>query len=99
MAPRSKNGSKTASRILSGDTAGGFTKFYGEDWELGDNQAFNNQPAGRRALTIAAGPVFNIAFALLLVVIVLCAFGDYAPVVGEVWEDSPAQEPAFSRET
>jgi len=71
---------------------GGFTKFYGEDQELGDKQAFNNQPAGRRALTIAAGPVFNIAFALLLVVIVLCAFGDYAPVVGEVWEDSPAQE-------
>lgn len=71
---------------------GGFTKFYGEDQEASDKLAFNNQPAGRRALAIAAGPVFNIVFALLLVVIVLCAFGDYVPVIGEVWEDSPAQE-------
>ncbi|MGI5849172.1 MAG: M50 family metallopeptidase, partial [Christensenellales bacterium] len=71
---------------------GGFTKFYGEDQELNDRLAFNNQPAGRRALTIAAGPVFNILFAFFLVVIVLCFFGDYIPTVGEVWKDSPAEE-------
>ena len=70
---------------------GGFTKFYGEDEELDDKLAFNNQPAGRRALTIAAGPVFNIVFALLLVIVVLCAFGEYVPAVGAVWEDSPAE--------
>ncbi|MDD5017230.1 MAG: M50 family metallopeptidase [Eubacteriales bacterium] len=71
---------------------GGFTKFYGEDQDVDDKLAFNHQPAGRRALTIAAGPVFNIAFAFLLVVIVLCAFGDYVPTVSEVWEDSPAEQ-------
>ena len=70
---------------------GGFTKFYGEDQEVSDKLAFNNQPAGRRALTIAAGPMFNIIFALLLVVIVLCAFGDAAPAVGFVVPDSPAE--------
>lgn len=70
---------------------GGFTKFYGEDEESDEKLAFNNQPAGRRALTIAAGPVFNILFALLLVIVVLCAFGDAVPVVADVWADSPAQ--------
>ena len=71
---------------------GGFTKFYGEDDELNDKDAFNNQPAGRRALTIAAGPVFNILFAFLLAIVILSSFGEYSPTVGDVWEGSPAQE-------
>ena len=70
---------------------GGFTKFYGEDEDVKDKRAFNNQPAGRRALTIAAGPVFNMAFAFLLVIIILCAFGDYVPVIQDTWEGSPAE--------
>jgi regulator of sigma E protease len=71
---------------------GGFTKFYGEDDELDDTEAFNKQPAGRRALTIAAGPAFNIVFAFLFAVLVLSAFGEFVPVVNEVWEGGPAQE-------
>ncbi len=71
---------------------GGFTKFYGEDQELQDSQAFNKQPAGRRALTIAAGPAFNIILAVIIAIIVLTCFGEYVPVVAEVWEGSPAQE-------
>lgn len=71
---------------------GGFTKFYGEDQEKPDKLAFNNQPAGRRALTIAAGPVFNILFAFLLVVIVLCFFGEYEPVIGQVVPGTPADQ-------
>ena len=70
---------------------GGYTKFFGEDEELDDRDSFNKQPAGRRALAIFAGPMFNIIFAFLLVVITLCAFGDYAPMVAAVYEDSPAQ--------
>ena len=71
---------------------GGFTKFYGEDQEKQDKLAFNNQPAGRRALSIVAGPVFNIIFAFLLVVIVLCAFGEYEPVIGQVVPGTPAEQ-------
>ena len=71
---------------------GGFTKFYGEDEEAKDMDSFNNQPAGRRALTIAAGPVFNVAFAFILSIIILVSFGEYSPTVGDVWEGSPAQE-------
>jgi regulator of sigma E protease len=70
---------------------GGFTKFYGEDEELDDHMAFNRQPAGRRALTIAAGPVFNIIFAFILVVLVLGFFGDYVPTVGAVEAGSAAE--------
>lgn len=69
---------------------GGFTKFYGEDEELDDRLAFNRQPVGRRALTIAAGPVFNIVFAFILVVLALGFFGDYVPTVGAVEAGSPA---------
>ena len=71
---------------------GGYTKFYGEDEELDDSMSFNKQPAGRRALTIAAGPVFNIVFAFILVVLVLGFFGDYVPTVGEVEAGSPAEQ-------
>lgn len=70
---------------------GGYTKFYGEDEELDDQNAFNRQPVGRRALTIFAGPMFNIIFAFILVIITLCAFGDYEPVIAEVYDNSPAQ--------
>lgn len=70
---------------------GGYTKFYGEDEEINDKLAFNNQPAGRRALTIFAGPLFNIIFAFILVIITLCAFGDAVPIISDVWADSPAQ--------
>lgn len=70
---------------------GGYNRFYGEDQEVADKLAFNNQPAGRRALTIAAGSVFNILFALLLVIIMLWAFGDYVPKISEVWGE-PARE-------
>jgi len=71
---------------------GGFTKFYGEDEASDDKDAFNNQPAGRRALAIAAGPVFNIVFAVIFAVIFLVAFGEYVPAVSEVWEGSAAEE-------
>lgn len=71
---------------------GGFTKFYGEDEDLNDRLAFNNQPAGRRALTIAAGPVFNILLAFLLAVLALTCFGEFVPTIGEVWDGSPAEQ-------
>jgi len=70
---------------------GGFTKFHGEDEEASDKDSFNNQPAGKRALAIAAGPVFNIIFAFILVIFTLCVFGDFQLTVGGVWDGSPAQ--------
>lgn len=70
---------------------GGFTKFHGEDEEAHDKLAFNNQPAGRRALAIAAGPVFNVIFALVLAIFMLCVLGDKIPEITTVRPGSPAQ--------
>lgn len=83
-----KNGTTYSVRWI---LLGGYNKFHGEDQESDDKLAFNNQPAGRRALTIAAGPVFNVLFALLLVVVLLWAFGDYVPQIADVW-GAPAQQ-------
>ena len=83
-----KNGIKYSVRWLP---IGGFTKFYGEDEDSDEKLAFNNQPPGRRALTIAAGPIYNIIFAFVLVIIALCAFGDYAP--------TPPKPPGFKTGT
>ncbi len=71
---------------------GGFTKFYGEDEETKDTDSFNSQPPGKRALTIAAGPIFNIILAVIIAVVFLMAFGEYNLNVADVWEGSPAQE-------
>lgn len=70
---------------------GGYTRFHDEDEEVKDKNSFNSQPAGRRALAIAAGPVYNIILALILVIFILCVFGDAVPTVGKVWDGSPAQ--------
>ncbi len=71
---------------------GGFVQFYGEDEDKDDKEAFNNQPVGRRFLTVLAGPLMNIIFALLLTVVILMAYGDYVPAIGELRDGSPAQE-------
>ncbi len=72
---------------------GGFVQFYGEEEEVDatyEPRAFNNRPIWQRALTIAAGPVMNILFALILTVAVLVGYGDYGPQVVSVDESMPA---------
>ena len=71
---------------------GGFVLFHGEDKDIKDKDAFNNQPLKKRAATIAAGPVMNLLFALVLTIAFLCAIGDGVPVIGEVYAGTPAEE-------
>ena len=72
---------------------GGFTQFVGEDEDLPDNpRAFNNAPIWKRLLTILAGPVMNLIFALLMSMIVLVGYGDAAPYIVEVQQGMPAAE-------
>lgn len=72
---------------------GGFCKFIGEDEELDDPRAFNNQKPWKRLLVILAGPVFNIVTAILLAIVILMSYGEIAPstLVGQVEANSPAQ--------
>ena len=71
---------------------GGFCLFHGEDENSNDPDAFNNQKAWKRLLTILAGPVANLICAFILAVIFLSAFGDSRSVVYEVPEGTPAYE-------
>lgn len=54
---------------------GGSCRFYGEDQEVQDGRCFNAQKAWKRLLVVAAGPIVNILFALLLSFCILLAFG------------------------
>ena len=70
---------------------GGFVRFLGEDEENNDPRAFNNQPIWKRFITLVCGGLNNTILAILLAVIYISAFGDYAPIVAGVTEGSPAQ--------
>lgn len=54
---------------------GGSCRFYGEDQEVKDGRCFNAQKAWKRLLVVAAGPIVNILFAVLLAFVLLLAFG------------------------
>ena len=65
---------------------GGFCQFYGEDEEIDDPRAFNNQSVWKRAVTVISGPMMNFIVALLVVVVYLSAVGvpGVVPRVAEV---------------
>jgi regulator of sigma E protease len=85
---RLKNGTQFTVRALP---VGGYVRFLGEDEENSNPKAFNNRPIWRRFITILAGPVANIILAVLLSVVTITAFGDYAPQISEISANSPAQ--------
>ncbi len=71
---------------------GGFCSFLGEDEDRDDPDAYNRQPAWRRLLTQAAGPVFNLVAGFLLAVFILTVTGEpvSAPIVGSLQAGGPA---------
>lgn len=76
-----KNGIRYSIRALP---LGGFVQFFGEDSDEGNEpRAFHNRPIWQRFLTLLAGPMMNIIFAVILAAITLTAFGDYTPIVRE----------------
>ena len=50
---------------------GGYCKFEGEDEESEDERAFNNQPAWKRIIVIAAGGIFNIILGFVLFLFII----------------------------
>ncbi len=71
---------------------GGFTRYHGEDKEAVDEDSFSKKPIWKRAVTIFAGPAFNIIFAFVLAVIFLTAFGEDIPKITTVYAGTPAYE-------
>jgi regulator of sigma E protease len=80
---KDKRGTQYSLRLLP---IGGFCQFYGEDEDVNDLRAFNNQAVYKRILTVISGPLMNFIVALLVVVIYLSAVGivSSVPRVAEV---------------
>ena len=86
---KSKKGTQFSLRLLP---IGGFCQFYGEDEDVNDPRAFNNQPVWKRAATVICGPLMNFVVALLVIVIYLSTVGliTSVPRVGEVEANAAA---------
>ncbi len=71
---------------------GGFVKMEGEEESSDDARAYSNQPVGKRALVIAAGPVMNILAAFIFASVFLANTGFYTNTITEFYKDSVIQE-------
>ncbi|MGI6153432.1 MAG: M50 family metallopeptidase [Christensenellaceae bacterium] len=71
---------------------GGFVKFADDEERAPQKGDFRAASLKSRILTIAAGPVMNMIVAVIISVVVLCAFGDYQPRIAEVEAGSTAYE-------
>ena len=75
---------------------GGFCAFVGEsaEDEADDPDNINLQPAWKRLIMTAAGPLMNFVLALVLAVVLMAAIGEYAVVnrIDVVTDGTPAQE-------
>ncbi len=69
---------------------GGSCMMVGEDAENPDPAAFHNKSVWARISVIAAGPVFNLIFALVCAMVIVAQVGRDMPVLYEVVADSPA---------
>ena len=84
-----KSGTQFSLRLLP---IGGYCQFYGEDEDVPDPRAFNQQPVWKRAITVASGPLMNFVVAILTIVIYMSAVGlmTTVPRIAEV-EPNAAQ--------
>ena len=88
--------------VLAGIPLGGYVKMLDErEGEVPPEQlhlAFNRQPVWKRSAIVAAGPLFNFAFAILAYWAIF-ASGETGlrPLIGEVAPDSIAAEAGFQR--
>ena len=71
---------------------GGFVKMEGEEESSDDARAYSNQPVGKRALVIAAGPIMNLLAAFIFAAIFLGNTGFYTNTITEFYEDSVVQD-------
>ena len=69
---KNKHGTRFSIRLLP---IGGFCQFYGEDEDVSDPRAFNNQSVYKRLATVVSGPMMNFVVAFVVVVLYLSALG------------------------
>lgn len=71
---------------------GGACVMEGEEGDSEDERAFCSKPLWKRALIVAAGPLFNVLLGLILSIVMLGAMGVMKPVVDTLTDGYPAQE-------
>lgn len=71
---------------------GGFVKLEGEEEASDDERAFNNKPAGTKALVVVAGALMNIIIAILIVTMISIFVGYSTTTVAYLREDSALKE-------
>ena len=85
---------------------GGYVKMLGENDDESESitpedseRAFNNQPVWQRIAIVAAGPVFNLIFALVLFCGLFLISGNQVmtPEIGQVRPGSPAEKAGFKK--
>jgi regulator of sigma E protease len=84
----SRRGKDGTEYVIAAIPLGGYVKMLDEreaDVEAADvGRAFNRKPLGQRVAIVAAGPLFNLVFALFAFwLMLLVGVRDYAPFVGE----------------
>ena len=70
---------------------GWLRKMEGEEESSDDPRAFSNQPVGKRALVIGAGPALNIIFAFIMIFIVMTQSGLITNKITSLADNSPQQ--------
>lgn len=78
---------------------GGYCAFAGEDEEVQESEEvpdakyyFNNRPVWQRIIVLFAGAGFNFLSALIVITIFFAGYGEYFPVVGDVYQHVEYQE-------
>ncbi|MGI6085153.1 MAG: RIP metalloprotease RseP [Acetivibrionales bacterium] len=71
---------------------GGFVRMEGEEESSDDARAYSNQPVGKRALVIAAGPVMNLIAAFVFAVIALSNTGFFTNTISKFYENSVVEK-------
>lgn len=78
---------------------GGYCAFAGEDEEVAESEEipdakyyFNNRPVWQRIIVLFAGAGFNFLSALIVITIFFAGYGEYFPVVGDVYQHVEYQE-------
>ena len=71
---------------------GGYCAMEGEDESSSDPRSYDNAPAGKRFLTILAGPMMNLILAVIVFTIVAFNTGVSSTYVGGFSENSPAKK-------
>lgn len=86
---------KETEYLIKAFPIGGYVKMLGEEEKVSDERSFSSKSAGRRLSIIAAGPIMNFIFAIVIFSIIGFVRGFAIPVVDRVEQDKPAYTAGF----